>query len=400
MERHTAEADPPDEVPPRMSREDNRKRERSKEKFCKRGHAVEGHSHTGFFAEARPFGRQKCRDRTREKCAPKVGRRNQLPQAGKEPQRAEMGREQVSAKSHRKAGRHRKTERNKLRLKPGQVLKDRKRKCPGEGEKTDTTGDDIGERRTVERHRKWRREERTCQPDAGEYGRRKDEPKHEGCPIRIDRGRDTRSADISEMSHWEMSNRRIVSAFAAALVLTVTAAGPLFGQDVFTELREAPQVRAFQHVSNGLICQCGCNLVLSTCAHVDCPFAIPVRRFIEDRIREGMPAETILRNMQYGFGPGIARDARVSALQTAGRHDLVKGLVFGFGAKVNAHTSPAIPVLLVLSFSVLALALFFFWRRRTRRPTGAAIGKAKTDPAAGDSPELRDALSRLREREK
>ena len=194
-----------------------------------------------------------------------------------------------------------------------------------------------------------------------------------------------------------MTHRLTVPLLIAAGLLAGVAGTPLFGQQVFTELRDPAQVRAFQHVSNGLICQCGCNLVLSTCAHVDCPFAIPIRRFIEDRIVEGMPADSVLAKMQHGFGPAIKNDPRVSSLGSMGRDDLVNGLVHGFGTKVSAHTSPAVPILLVASFSGLAFALFLFWRKRKRsRPPGT--GATGTEQAAPN--EVRDALSQLRDIQK
>ncbi|MCB0833012.1 MAG: cytochrome c-type biogenesis protein CcmH [Bacteroidetes bacterium] len=47
------------------------------------------------------------------------------------------------------------------------------------------------------------------------------------------------------------------------------------------------QATLFNKVSDGLICQCGCNLVVSQCGHVNCPSAVPIRASIETMILDG-----------------------------------------------------------------------------------------------------------------
>ncbi len=44
------------------------------------------------------------------------------------------------------------------------------------------------------------------------------------------------------------------------------------------------QAALFSKISEELICQCGCNLVLGQCGHVNCPSAIPMREKIEEMI--------------------------------------------------------------------------------------------------------------------
>lgn len=201
-----------------------------------------------------------------------------------------------------------------------------------------------------------------------------------------------------------MKGQLILQVIFALTAGTVLLPAPVLGQQVFTELREPAQVKTFQEVSEGLVCQCGCNMVLSTCAHVDCPFAIPVRRFLEDRVREGATSAELLQKMEYGFGPEIQKDERVRALAASGRNDLVKGIVHGFGAKISAHTSPLIPVLFMLGFLATALAVIVFWRRR-RNVTGtvAAVNEPQGHQATPDqttSDPLRRALDELEKRDK
>lgn len=46
------------------------------------------------------------------------------------------------------------------------------------------------------------------------------------------------------------------------------------------------QAVLFSKISEELMCQCGCNLVLGQCGHVNCPSAIPMREKLEEMILE------------------------------------------------------------------------------------------------------------------
>lgn len=54
------------------------------------------------------------------------------------------------------------------------------------------------------------------------------------------------------------------------------------------------QAAFFSEISEELICQCGCNLVLGQCGHVNCPSAIPMREKIEEMILEKRTKADIL----------------------------------------------------------------------------------------------------------
>lgn len=61
------------------------------------------------------------------------------------------------------------------------------------------------------------------------------------------------------------------------------------------------QAELFKEVSDALICQCGCNLVVSQCGHVNCPSAIPIRKKIEEMVVAGQPKDSILAYFMYEY---------------------------------------------------------------------------------------------------
>lgn len=157
-------------------------------------------------------------------------------------------------------------------------------------------------------------------------------------------------------------------------------ASTLYAQNVYTDLTNPEHIKIFNEVSDGLVCQCGCHFVLSSCPHVECPWGIPARRFIEAQILDGMGAEEILTKMDKGFGAGIREQPIVQALIAAGREDIVNGMIAGWGPTIRAHASP-IPLIAVIVLGLLSAGwLFLYWRRRNYdRSTATTDTPKQTD---------------------
>lgn len=166
----------------------------------------------------------------------------------------------------------------------------------------------------------------------------------------------------------------------------------LHAQDVYTELTDPQQIKIFTEVSDGLICQCGCHFVLSSCPHVECPWGIPVRRFVEIKIQEGMSAKTILEKMETGFGPEVRQYPLVQRFIEEGRDDIVAGLENGWGPGVSAHASPfGLIAVLVLTGVGSVLLFLYWWRRNSRKAAVGSAGPTKSDESLGDSESNRSA---------
>ncbi|MCB1138712.1 MAG: hypothetical protein KDK23_08150 [Leptospiraceae bacterium] len=141
--------------------------------------------------------------------------------------------------------------------------------------------------------------------------------------------------------------------------------GTLMAQEVYTNLKQPEQIRIFNKVSDSVICQCGCHFILSSCPHVECPWGIPVRRFVENRIREGMGAEEIIYRLEHGFGKKYMDDPVVVELINQGRADLVQKIVDGHGPSIRGTTANWIPILLIAIFVIagLLIAIRYFRKR-------------------------------------
>ncbi|MBE7438046.1 MAG: hypothetical protein HS115_06280 [Spirochaetales bacterium] len=143
---------------------------------------------------------------------------------------------------------------------------------------------------------------------------------------------------------------------------------PLVAQKVYTDLTRPQEVRAFTEVSDNLICQCGCNFVLSSCPHTECPWGIPARRLIESRIQSGDTAAQVIADFEQGFKDKLTTDPVARSLLMQGRADLYAQFRDGYGPSIRARTPPYF--LIALSVAALVLAFFtlrLFWQKN-RRP--------------------------------
>lgn len=72
------------------------------------------------------------------------------------------------------------------------------------------------------------------------------------------------------------------------------AAPAAHAQSAQTSLTDRGQIYTFRQVSEALVCQCGCNMILYVCNHVNCPSAYPFRDSIEAMILRGNTKDEII----------------------------------------------------------------------------------------------------------
>ena len=128
-----------------------------------------------------------------------------------------------------------------------------------------------------------------------------------------------------------MYRRNLVYSTLFIAVIAVAAA--------YADEAEQPTLKS---VSNKLVCQCDCNMILYVCNHVNCPSAIPMRKVITQKLDAGVPEEQIIADFvaQYGQQVLSAPPAR--------------------GFNLNAYIIPFILLFIGLLIIVLTLRR---WRR-------------------------------------
>lgn len=92
-----------------------------------------------------------------------------------------------------------------------------------------------------------------------------------------------------------------VISIAIVALLALAPAGPQ-AQSAKSSLEDPAKAALFNSISDKLVCQCGCNMILRVCNHFECPSAIPMRAQIEEQILAGMSSEAIVAGFVDEYG--------------------------------------------------------------------------------------------------
>jgi cytochrome c-type biogenesis protein CcmH/NrfF len=100
------------------------------------------------------------------------------------------------------------------------------------------------------------------------------------------------------------NTRRVLVALMmlATLAVVVLAAIGAYAQSAKTSLKDPVLAQRFNDVSDRLVCQCSCQMIVRVCNHQNCPSAIPIRRQIEKRLQEGATDDEIVNEFVEEHG--------------------------------------------------------------------------------------------------
>lgn len=153
--------------------------------------------------------------------------------------------------------------------------------------------------------------------------------------------------------------------FFCLLVLPLSFTASIHAQIARNNLETFEQRTEFEKLQQSLVCLCGCNFVLKVCPHVECPWGIPIRSFIEYRILNGEKAEDLLIHFEQGFGEDLHKDPFIIAWSENPHTKRISNeLAEGYGKKVLAHSSIKVQLFLfILIVCVASIVLLRWWRK-------------------------------------
>ena len=137
----------------------------------------------------------------------------------------------------------------------------------------------------------------------------------------------------------------------------------LFGLSSLPLAQEDNALARFNHLSELLVCQCGCNQTLASCSMLNCHSATPMRAIIKEEIAKGTSDEAILAKFERQYGKVV----------------LASPPAEGFNL-----TAWVMPFLMLAGGSVVAYLAAVRMKRAKTSPPASATG-AVPIPAAYDS---------------
>lgn len=148
---------------------------------------------------------------------------------------------------------------------------------------------------------------------------------------------------------------------------TLALALPLAGFESAAQATTPPLAKS--DVEEALTCQCGCGLTVAACNHLECSFAIPVRKDVDESLAKGETGEQILDRYKKEYGEKV----------------LSSPIAEGFN--ILAWVAPYFAIF------TSGLLMFVFLRRRAMQPP-PATGR---EPAASAPTHSDERLARLRD---
>ena len=118
----------------------------------------------------------------------------------------------------------------------------------------------------------------------------------------------------------------LTTATALVLALSLPLALPAGAQSVLGQ----------REIEEGLTCQCGCGLTVATCNHLECSFAVPVRKEIAESLAKGQTGEQIIERFKVEYGEKV-----LSSPVPEGLNELVSGSRTGSICSGSALGAPS-----------------------------------------------------------
>lgn len=145
------------------------------------------------------------------------------------------------------------------------------------------------------------------------------------------------------------------------LVLAVTLialASSAFAQSAKTQLADPVLATRFNEISDRLMCQCGCQMILRVCNHQNCPSAVPMRHEIETQLQAGAPDDSIVAGFVKEYGQKVLSSPPVT------------------GFNLAAYVMPGF----ALVIGVFLVGVFAQRMSARRRLAAVAVGSASINP--------------------
>ena len=149
--------------------------------------------------------------------------------------------------------------------------------------------------------------------------------------------------------------------------MLATVAAPAFAQTTHSNLKNPEQLKRFKHISESLMCACGCRMVLEHCNHSVC-VAWTMRDAIDKLILAGDSDEQIIEGFIYGFGDRAYTDPAFAKVRLPENGNLIESFVNGFGEYHRSYPEGRHPEIMIILFGIAGIgAALLFLRSRMRR---------------------------------
>ena len=135
----------------------------------------------------------------------------------------------------------------------------------------------------------------------------------------------------------------------------------------YSNLKDPVLLKKFETISEKIMCQCGCNLPLSTCNHRHCG-AWALRSTIDNLLLEGKEEKYIIDGFVKGFGKSVYTSAAFAKARDPENGNMTEMLDKGFGESALSEPDSLLPAIGVISIGLLIAGFaILFLRKKFKR---------------------------------
>ncbi|MCB1177812.1 MAG: cytochrome c-type biogenesis protein CcmH [Leptospiraceae bacterium] len=165
-------------------------------------------------------------------------------------------------------------------------------------------------------------------------------------------------------------DRSLIDIFTITIIsilLFISFIFPLKAESTTTNLTDKQHIEEFVKATSQIRCICLPSLPIKSCSFNNCEISALLKEFIENRIKQGETADTIVYKMQNGFGEDVFEDPIIQRFMQSGNKSIVNGVVYGFGEKILAEPDSTSINLTLALIIISGIGLIYLYARKVRK---------------------------------
>ena len=151
-----------------------------------------------------------------------------------------------------------------------------------------------------------------------------------------------------------------------ASILFLLTFSSIFSQSTHSNLRNKADLKKFKKISQSLVCQCGCKMLLDSCNHSTC-MAWSMRSIIDQLILAGYSDQFILDGFEKGFSSDMIKSHEAFKILTKQQYqNYVSSYSNGFGSSIlsKPKSKKSLVFIILASTSIFIFVITFIARRK------------------------------------
>lgn len=141
----------------------------------------------------------------------------------------------------------------------------------------------------------------------------------------------------------------------------------LWAESVNTTLSDPKQIEEFHKVTTQIRCICLPSLPIKSCTFNNCAVSAHLKTFIENRIRAGENADTIVDRLQKGYKQDAINDPIYKKFKESGNESMASGIYNGFGTWLLAEPDSSFINITILVGGVIGIIIIGLYFSRKKR---------------------------------